>query len=92
MTDSVCGTGRNEFLTKTTWWLLVIFLVSSLVLAKTKTREHNDNELKINTPGAVEAVEAPVKKTPEIKPLEDKPVDDKTPVAPPATTETPKAP
>lgn len=54
VTDSVFGTNRNEFLAKTTWWLLAIFLISSLVLAKHKTREHNEREQEINTRSKVE--------------------------------------
>ena len=49
VTDSVFGTNRNEFLAKTTWWLMAIFLISSIVLAKHKTRTHNEKEAEINT-------------------------------------------
>lgn len=58
VTDSVFGTNRNEFLAKTTWWLLAIFLISSLVLAKHKTREHNEKEKEINTRSMAEEVSA----------------------------------
>jgi len=56
VTDSVFGTNRNEFLAKTTWWLMAIFLISSLVLAKHKTREHNEKEREINTRSMAEEV------------------------------------
>lgn len=48
VTDSVFGAGRNEFLTKATWWLMAIFLISSVALAKHQTRERieTDNRLK----------------------------------------------
>ncbi len=98
VTDSVFGTGRNEFLTKTTWWLLAIFLVSCLVLAKNKTREHNEKETNINTRSSLEKVDAaPVMPKSEVKasdakPADAKPEDVKVPVVPPTTPETPKAP
>lgn len=103
VTDSVFGTGRNEFLTKTTWWLLAIFLLSCLVLAKTKTREHNEKELNINTRSVIETVDTPsTKTTPNIKSVDAKTEDAKPvdatkpeaniPVAPTTTPEPPKAP
>ena len=49
VTDSVFGTNRNEFLAKTTWWLMAIFLISSIVLAKHRTTEHEEREAEINT-------------------------------------------
>ena len=39
VTDSVFGAGRNEFLAKATWVLLIIFLVTSVALAKHITTE-----------------------------------------------------
>ncbi|MCM8528455.1 MAG: preprotein translocase subunit SecG [Lentisphaeraceae bacterium] len=56
VTDSVFGTNRNEFLAKTTWWLMAIFLISSIVLAKHKTRAHNEKEAEINTRSKAEEV------------------------------------
>ena len=56
VTDSVFGTNRNEFLAKTTWWLMAIFLISSIVLAKHKTRTHNEKEAEINTRSKAEEV------------------------------------
>jgi len=54
VTDSVFGTNRNEFLAKTTWWLMAIFLISSIVLAKHRTTEHEENEAEINTRSNIE--------------------------------------
>ena len=54
VTDSVFGTNRNEFLAKTTWWLMAIFLISSIVLAKHRTTEHEENEAEINTRSDIE--------------------------------------
>lgn len=56
VTDSVFGTNRNDFLAKTTWWLMAIFLISSIVLAKHKTRTHNEKEAEINTRSKAEEV------------------------------------
>ena len=70
VTDSVFGTNRNEFLAKTTWWLLAIFLISSLVLAKHKTREHNEKEQEINTRSMAEEV-SDKKVTPKLEDAKD---------------------
>ena len=72
VTDSVFGTNRNEFLAKTTWWLMAIFLISSIVLAKHRTTEHEENEAEINTRSNIEEMGDAKPAKPSIESLENK--------------------
>lgn len=55
--DSVLGTGGNAFLTKATWWLMAIFLISSLALAKRETSARIAKESAINKKSAIEEID-----------------------------------
>ncbi|MCM8530341.1 MAG: preprotein translocase subunit SecG, partial [Lentisphaeraceae bacterium] len=55
--DSVLGTGGNAFLTKATWMLMAIFLISSLALAKRETSARIAKESAINKKSAIEEID-----------------------------------
>lgn len=57
VTDSVFGAGRNEFLTKATWGLMVVFLAGSLALAKMETNQRLAKESEINKKSAAEEID-----------------------------------
>ena len=70
VTDSVFGAGRNEFLTKATWGLMVVFLIGSLTLAKMETSQRLAKESEINKKSAAEEIdlsEAPAEPKAEVK-------------------------
>ncbi|MCH2204815.1 MAG: preprotein translocase subunit SecG [Lentisphaerales bacterium] len=57
VTDSVFGAGRNEFLTKATWVLMVVFLAGSLALAKMETSQRLAKESEVNKKSAAEEID-----------------------------------
>ena len=67
VTDSVFGAGRNEFLTKATWILMVIFLAGSLALAKMETSQRLAKENEVNKKSAAEEIDLGEDKTAEPK-------------------------
>jgi preprotein translocase subunit SecG len=56
VTDSVFGAGRNEFLAKATWYLMAIFLISTLVLAKHETKLQKEREYEKSTKSQAEEI------------------------------------
>jgi preprotein translocase subunit SecG len=58
VTDSVFGANRNEFLAKATWWLLAIFIIASVTLAKNQSRERAQKDIDLGTGSAAEGVSA----------------------------------
>ena len=81
VTDSVFGTGRNEFLTKLTWVLMIVFLSASLGLAKSITEANSAKEEAMAVKSAGEITETAPVKTPEIpKSLTEMPEKAEVPV------------
>ena len=61
VTDSVFGANRNEFLAKATWWLMAIFLISSIALAKHQTAQRDAAHEKLNKKSSIETDEGTTK-------------------------------
>jgi protein translocase SecG subunit len=68
VTNSVLGANRNDFLAKSTWWLMGIFLISSIALAKHQTRERNEAQEKLTKQSIIEEADTGSGQESSIKP------------------------